>query len=110
MNLRRRTLKTFFITRPAPASDTLSGMREHFAAPHLIVQGHLLPTSGQLKKHAAGLHEKSACTLLVPPGSDIRPGDGVGETAEHMTYRVVRCDRYPLHVCAHLEERAHNAL
>lgn len=110
MNLRRRTLKNFFIARPAPVSDALGGMREHFAAPHQTVQGHLLPAGGQLKKLTAGLAEKASCTLLLPPGSDIRPGDGVGQTAENMTYRVVRCDRYPLHVCAHLEERTHAAL
>ena len=77
MNLRRRTLKNFFIARPAPVSDALGGMREHFAAPHQTVQGHLLPAGGQLKKLTAGLAEKASCTLLLPPGSDIRPGDGI---------------------------------
>ena len=105
MTLRRRTCTQVFIARPAPMPGEMGEATEHFAAPHQQLDGLLLPSGGQLKAHSAGLHAHSACQLLLPPHTDIRPGDGVSVDGSTFLYRVTRCDRYPLHLCAHLEER-----
>ena len=103
MNLRHRTRSTAFIFRPAPIRDALGSLQEAFSAPHLTVQGHFLPDSGSLKKGTEGLHAKQTLRLLLPPGTDIRPGDGVGQSPDTAEYRVTRCDSFPLHLCVHLE-------
>lgn len=105
MNLRRRTATQVYIARPAPSFDLIGGAGEGFSAAHEVVWGHLLPVSGSLKAHAAGAHMQQTLSLLLPRGVDIRPGDGVGLTADDFSYRVLRCDRYPLHVSALLERR-----
>lgn len=103
MNLRHRTCSTAFISRPAPVSDALGGLQEAFAAPHITAQGHFLPDGGNLKKGTDGLHARHTLRLLLPPGTDIRPGDGVGKNEAAVLYRVTRCDCYPLHLCVFLE-------
>ena len=65
----------------------------------------LLPSSGSLKPHETGLNEKKNFVFFLPAGTEIRIGDGAGFTKTEMVYRVTRCDQYPLHVCAYLEER-----
>lgn len=106
MTLRRRTKTPVYIARPEPSVGSMGGAGEDFAAAHQEISGHLLPASGTLKAHAAGAHVQQTLTLLLPPEADIRPGDGVGLAADDFSYRVLRCDRYPLHVCAQLERRA----
>ena len=103
MNLRHRSLCTAYIARPAPISDALGSMQEAYAAPHATAQGHFLPDGGALKKGADGLHAPQTLRLLLPPRTDILPGDGVGKNEASVRYRVTRCDKYPLHLCAHLE-------
>lgn len=105
MNLRRRTIKRVYIARPQPVPGSMGGMREDFAAPHQVMEGHLLPSASSLKPHTAGLHAKESCLLLLSPAADIRVGDGVGFAQEAIAYRVTRCDRYSLHLCVHLEAR-----
>ncbi|MBQ4552015.1 MAG: hypothetical protein IKM26_05440 [Clostridia bacterium] len=105
MNLRRRTRKPVYIARPQPIQGGMGAVHEAFAAPHQALEGLILPSAASLKPHAAGLHQKATCTLLLPPSADILPGDGVGLAPDNLRYRVTRCDRYPLHLCAHLEER-----
>lgn len=105
MNLRRHTRQRVYIAHPAPVPGSMGGVHEAFAAPHQTLYGLFLPASATLKPHAAGLHAKASFTLLLPPAADIRPGDGVGTAPQELIYRVTRCDRYPLHLCAHLEER-----
>lgn len=105
MNLRRRTARQVYIARPAPAAGSMGSVCEAFSAAHQVISGLLLPASGTLKAQAPGTQIEQTLSLLLPPAADIRPGDGVGLTAHDFAYRVLRCDRYPLHVCAILERR-----
>ena len=105
MNLRRRTAVQVFIARPAPITGSVGGVNESFAAAHQAIAGHLLPADGALKAHAAGEHSRETLTLLLPPGADILPGDGVGLKRDDFPWRVTACARFPLHICAHLEAR-----
>lgn len=103
MNLRRRTRRAVYIARPQPVQGSMGGVSGQFSAPHLITHGLLLPGAASLRPTAAGLHEKSSPQLLLLPGADVTVGDGVGLAADAVSYRVTRCDRYPLHLVAHLE-------
>lgn len=106
MNLRFPTASTVYIARPAPATGGMGGVGEAFAKAHQAMTGRLLPQSGALKAHAAGVHAQETLSLLLPTEADILPGDGVGLAEGDFPYRVLHVARYPLHVCAQLERRA----
>lgn len=105
MNLRRRTRQRLYIAHPQPVPGSIGGVRESFSAPYQVLEGMLLPSSGSLKPHETGLNEKKNFVFFLPAGTEIRIGDGAGFVKTDMVYRVTRCDQYPLHVCAYLEER-----
>ncbi|MBR5232344.1 MAG: hypothetical protein IKW00_08905 [Clostridia bacterium] len=103
MNLRRRTLKTVYISRPSAKQGSFGGIGWAYEPSHQTVMGCLQPQGGQISDVKSGMIAQEKMTLLLPLSCDIKPGDGVGFAKDQCIFRATHCARYPLHVCALLE-------
>ena len=102
MNLRYRTRQPVSVARPAPVQDALGGVSEGFSAGRIRLHAFVSPAGGGLSPPAPGITREEECHLILPPGADIRPRDGVwlGESEDAPPWRCLRVERYPLHTRA----------
>ena len=103
MRFLERTLKWIDIAPRAVAADGLGGGVEKFSADRKSVRASVIPSTGGLRDHQAGVERVQTMCLLMPLDAQIQTGDGVCVDSDQPNWRCTSVQRWSAHVAAQVE-------
>ncbi len=111
MRPRRRTRCVLYAARCVPTEDAIGGITAGYAPERRPLRGTMIPRTNRDVPRIPGLCRQREADFLLSPDADIRERDGLyaSEADPLPAWRVAGIDRYPLHLCARLEEAGANA-
>lgn len=103
MRLYERTLQWIEIAPRVVAADGLGGGVEDFSAERTAVRASVIPSTGGLRDHQAGVGRVQTMCLLMPLDAPVQAGDGVCVDSDQPNWRCTGVQRWSAHVAAQVE-------